>query len=238
MTKATNESSKGVAKAAKKKTTAKVSSSKTSSGGGPQRILDLVLSIETRSGDPNVPRKMVASLSGLKATTFPVTISGMKKKQGLIDYDKDFIRLTEAGRAKANAAEIEEIAMDNDTAQAEIKEKHKLGNGMAGRLFDLLKDGGAHDRNAVKEQLGCQSNGSFAVMICNLKKKGIIVYDRVTIQLADICFPLGRGGNSDCASEMSAGGAKPHPSAVDSFAIVPETTSSGECNSSNSMVSV
>jgi len=194
MTKTT--STKG-APAAKKATVTKSKKSPTKrggGGGGAQKVLDWALFYEARqNGDPNVARKVILSVSGVKPSTFTVLLSTMKTK-GLIEYDKEFIRLTEAGRSRADAsgAENGNTAMDNDSAQADIKEKHKLGNGKPGLLFDALVDGRVYNRVAIMAQIGCDNKGTFAVMISNLKKKGIITYDKTTIQLADMCFPFGR----------------------------------------------
>lgn len=161
-------------------------------GGGPQRILDICLTLERRShGDVNVPRRTVLALSGVKNSTFPVAISGMKKK-GLIDYDKDFIRLTDDGRAKANPGELPEISVDNETVQADIKKRHKLLGGNRGLLYDLLLDGRAHGRAAAAERIGCTNKATFAVALSNMKKDGIITYDKDTVSLTDMCFPKGR----------------------------------------------
>lgn len=154
---------------------------------GPQKILDFLLMQETQNTDPNVLRKAALAASGVKSNTFVVTLSGMKKK-GLIDYDKDTIRLTEDGRAKANPSAA---PVDNATTQIEIRDKYKVG-GKAAQLFDILLDGRVHDRTEVQRSIGCENKATFSVMICNLKKHGIIGYDKTTIQMADICFPFGR----------------------------------------------
>ena len=86
---------KNMAKSPPKKKTTSAKQKVSSSGGGnisasgaSQRILDLVLSIETSTKNPNVPRKMIASMAGIKSNTLPVTLSTMKKKQGLTSVDK------------------------------------------------------------------------------------------------------------------------------------------------------
>ena len=181
-------------KAPAKKTKASAKGSPARNGaGGPQKILDFALFLESRSGNPDVPRKQVLSMSGVKANTFPVTISGMKKK-GLIEYDKDYIRLTEQGRAKANP--VADISTDNCSAQEEVKQKFKIG-GKSAVLFDILLDGRVHDRETVIGGLGLKSKGSAAVMLCNLKKHGVIEYDKTTIKMTDLCFPFGRPDSED-----------------------------------------
>ena len=191
MAKASKDGSKP--KAAKKASSHK---GKKNTGGisGPQRILDFVLSMENRTGDPNVPRKMVVAASGVKANTFPVTISGMKKK-GLIEYDSSTVCLTEEGRSKANAASQMEV-FDNASAQDDLKEQFKIG-GKAGLLFDAMRDGRVHDRTTLAESLGITNKATLAVMLSNMRKNGIIEYDRTTIQLSEMNFPMGRPTTND-----------------------------------------
>ena len=174
---------------AKKKTTSKTWSSSPKKSSGPQRILDVILSIEMQGKGQDVSRKTVCSLSGVKPSTFAVTISGMKKN-GLIEYNKDTIRLTKKGRSMASYDE-NESPMDNTQMLDELKRKHKLG-GKAGQLFDLLKDGHIHDRSTLPQDIGCDNKNTLAVMLSNVKKTGIITYDRHTIQLSVMCFPFGR----------------------------------------------
>jgi len=154
---------------------------------GVQKILNYAFSIETLTGNKNVPRKQIASLSGVKSNTFPVTISGMKKK-GLIEYDKESIWLTDKGRSNANPVDT---PVDNSSTQADIKKKYKIG-GKAALLFDACTDGRVHDRAALAASVGCTNKATLAVMLCNMKKTGIIDYDRTTVQLTDLCFPFGR----------------------------------------------
>jgi Mn-dependent DtxR family transcriptional regulator len=191
MGKTTNDNNNKPKAPAKKSnpTKAKASSSPSRKGfGGPQKILDFLLFMETSTGNPNVTRKQVAAMSGVKTNTFTVTISCMKKK-GLIEYGKEFMRLTEEGRAKANP--VAGVSMDNGSTQDDIKQKFKIG-GKAAALFEILKDGKVHDRETVIGELGFGSKASAAVMLCNLKKNGVIDYDKSTIKLTDMCFPLGR----------------------------------------------
>ena len=64
-------------------------------------------------------------------------------------------------------------------------------------LFDMLTDGRVHDRESVVDPPGFKSKNSAAVMLCNLKKNGVIAYDKTTIHIADICFPYGRPGQTE-----------------------------------------
>lgn len=177
-----------------KKTSAQKSKSSSSfkkkSAGAPQTILNFALWFEQSSGNPNVPRKRMMAMSGVKANTFSVTLCTMKKK-GLVEYDRDTIRLT--GKGRASAKPVDKLPMDNGSAQKDIKVRFKIG-GKAASLFDQLTDGLIHDREAIIGGLGLKSKNSAAVMLCNLKKNGVIEYDKTTIKMTDICFPFDRPG--------------------------------------------
>ena len=173
-----------------KKTVSKKSRSSSKGGGGSavQKILDFCLFLERCSGTfgAGAPRKQVLAMSGVKANTFQVTLSGMKKK-GLATFDKDFIYMTTQGRAQANVADF---AMDNGSVQEQLKKRFKIG-GKAAALFDLLTDGLVHDRSSLLDGLGIKKNTG-AVMLSNLKKNGVIGFDKDTIKMTDMCFPFGR----------------------------------------------
>lgn len=155
---------------------------------GKQRILDCILAIEMQQKHHcSVPRKAIAACSGVKSNTFVVTLS-MLKKQGLIEYDTDSIRLTDKGRDKANPCAV---PLDNSLAQENMKLRNKLG-GKALLMFEALLDGHVHDRVALAKKIGCTNKATLSVMLSNLKKKGVLVYDCTTIQLSDACFPFGR----------------------------------------------
>lgn len=164
-------------------------------GGGSQRILDFVLAMEGKLNTLQIPRKTVMAASGVKSNTFPVTISGMKKK-GLIDYNKDFIMLTDAGRSKANPDAILQGGLDNESAQEDNIRRFKIG-GKALLLFNAMRDGQVHDRMALAEQVSITNKATLAVMLSNLKKSGVFLVTKTTIQLSDMNFPLGRPTEND-----------------------------------------
>lgn len=96
------------------------------------------------------------------------------KKKGLIVYNKNTIQLTEEGGGRAEP--VTNLPMDNGSAQEDIKTRFKIG-GTAALLFEQLADGLIHDRESIVGGLGFKSKNSAAVMLCNLKKIGVIEYD-------------------------------------------------------------
>ena len=190
------DEAKGIAKKLKSFS----SPSKKGAKSGSQRILDFVRCIERSSGNPNVPRETITVLCEIKPTTFSVTLSNMKKK-GLIQYNKDTVRLTEKGLYLANEDAV--FSMDNCAAQADIKAKFKIG-GKSALLFDQLTDGLVHERKSILDRVGFTNKNSAAVTLSNLKKNGVIEYDRSTIKMTGLCFPFGRPTKAAPAKEEEA----------------------------------
>lgn len=176
-------------KIAKKSTPTK--HSRSSAGGGPpadKRLLSCTLSMEQASGSPDASREKVGALAGVKSSTLAVVLSKLKK-QGLIEYTPTTIRLTPEGKTMADPG----IApMDNAAVQQDLKEKFAL-KGKAACMFDAMLDGKVYDRAALAAQVGITNKATLAVMVSNMKKKGAVdTPDSKTIQLSDLCFPLGR----------------------------------------------
>jgi hypothetical protein len=94
--------------------------------------------VVNRLKSPEIPRKMVMTVSGVKSNTFPMTLSTMKKK-GLILYNKDSIWSTEAGHLKACPDAIQDC-IDNETTQEDIIKRFMIG-GKALLLFNAMRDG-------------------------------------------------------------------------------------------------
>lgn len=173
----------------KKSSPSKKGSPGRNGASGPQRILDFIVAMEGKMNSKEIPRKMVMAASGVKKNTFPVTISGMKKK-GLIQYDTKSIWLTQDGRAKANPDAVLET-FDNESAQNDNIVRFKIG-GKALSLFNEMRDGKEYDRVSLAAKVGITNKGTLAVLLSNMKKKGVFSVTKTTLQLSDINFPLGR----------------------------------------------
>ena len=72
-----------------------------------------------------------------------------------------------------------------------LKEKYGKG-GMKGLLFDALLDGQAHGREDLMDLIGCSNKRTFANLVGALKKPKLVVADKSTVQMSDLCFPFGR----------------------------------------------
>lgn len=190
MTKA-QSSPQGKTKAAKKASSPKKYNGNGKAVSSKQRILDYLLIMEASTKKPEISRKQVMAAAGVKANTFTVALSNMKK-QGLISYNKATVSLEEKGRQMANADVTIELT-DNKAAQDGIIERFKLGgNGL--KLYNAIRDGRVHDRVPLAEQLGISNKGTYSVLLSNLKKKGIVIYGTTRVQLTDLSFPMGRDG--------------------------------------------
>ena len=168
-------------------------SSKDGKGGSSQKILNYCLWFESR--DQVASRQEIGRLLGIKASTFLVTLSVMKNKRGWLEYDRDTIRLTAAGRAKAMPMDVSSLTAHPGKTDEEVRtsiyKKFKIG-GKAMALLEALTDGGAHNRFATAASVGVTNKGTLAVMLSNLKKNGVIEYDATTIRLTDMCFASGK----------------------------------------------
>jgi hypothetical protein len=124
--------------------------------------------------------------------------------------ESSYIRLSDLGRAQVkpyqpNTTSTNNIGVSSPSAkmnriqqnanhekiQEDIKKKHKLMRRQRGMSFDLLMDGKDHNRAIAAQTIRCTSMASLAVMTSNMKKIGVIEYDKDTIRLSDMCFPLG-----------------------------------------------
>jgi len=160
--------------------------------GGPpahKRLLNCTLFMEQRSGSPEVSRQKVAALAGIESASLRFVLCKLKKA-GLIEYSSTTtIRLTPQGRAMADPGEA---PSDNASVQQDLKRKFAL-KGKAAGLFDLMLDGRVHDRTALAAQAGITSKATLYVTVSKMKTQGIVeTPDSKTIQLPDMCFPLGR----------------------------------------------
>ena len=166
---------------------------------GHQRILNFVLGMTNRYQGGSVPRTMVAEASGIKESSFKVTISAMKQK-GLIQYDPDSIRLTEIGRSNAQGGGNDKDGtgdttyteiVNNMSVQDDIKRRFRLG-GQYAILYDAIRDGDVYDRESLGNVFGLENKKSVAVLLSRMKRNGILEYDRTTVRLTDMNFPMGR----------------------------------------------
>ena len=140
-----------------------------------------------------VERPSRTLICGLAAITskgsFATTLLNMKKRGGLVDYDKETVWLTDQGK-KMLPADALRMPQSNDGMQAKLKEQVK--GKMARRIFDILTDGNAYSREEIASKLGVRDNNSLGTYISSLSKVSERVDGRKKIQLKKIAFPCGR----------------------------------------------
>lgn len=171
-------------------TTSKKKSGDAATKKGAQQVI-LELAAESYSlGEESLPRARLTQGTGLAAKTVTNNLAKLKQK-GLIECpDAQTLRLTPEGVRAAGS--LANAPATNAERQERLKEK-LTGKQLA--LFDLLADGGARDRDDVARALGYENKKTKAFV--NLKGKlssqGLLSYpDSRSMQLADLCFPLGR----------------------------------------------
>ena len=184
----TTSKPKAATKKAKTPAKHRRSSQKSGGSGANKRILGCMLYMESVIRSTEVPRKQVATLADVTASTLPSILSKLKTAN-LIEYSSSTtIRLTAQGREMADSADA---PSDNATVQENLKAKYL--NGKAVALFDAMLDGTVYDRIVLGNQVGCNNKTTLASLVSNMKTKGIVVTpDSKSIQLADLCFPYGR----------------------------------------------
>jgi hypothetical protein len=149
--------------------------------GGPQRILDFVFFMENKLNTTDIPRHQVMAASSVKPITFPVTLSGMKKR-GLIEYTKDTVRLTPEGRSQANRL----ASAATTTAGTTDREQHHHG----GRTMMTMASTTAqynHINSNITSNESAQDDiikrykiGGKALVVYNTLRDGR-VHDRLTV---------------------------------------------------------
>lgn len=131
-------------------------------------------------------------LDGPKSSAFTMASTRLRKKEFLTVSDDGFLHLTESGREVAGNADIEAPPSSNQEQHQRMQEslsaKQKL-------LFQHLTDGQPHSREYLARALCYESHkaGAFTMLLGRTKKLGYLDYiDKVSVQLTDMAFPLGR----------------------------------------------
>ena len=178
---------------AKKATKRSNARSRSTAGSGATSLDRIVQAIGSRVtvGDDRPDRKMImgiALMTNLKS--FNTTLLNIKKKKGLIQYDKNSVWLTEAGREYLGEDALAAPA-DNKAMQAKIRSEMIKGQ-KPRQIFDLLLNGEWWTKDEIAEEMGIPNNKSLGTYISSLSK----VYERdgASIRLLDMAFPFGRPG--------------------------------------------
>lgn len=118
---------------------------------------------------------------------------GLLKKAGLLSYGSaSTLELTQEG--------MDFVGYDADAAPATNDEFHSLikdvlPNKQAKQIFDLLVDGGVHDKKEIAMQipnLDMSKLSGFNKNLSKLSTMGYLDKTQTTMQLTDKCFPKGR----------------------------------------------
>jgi hypothetical protein len=136
------------------------------------------------------PKKRVAAMAEISSTTFPSLVSRMAKK-GLVEYGSTSEMLKITGKGLDQVDPID-MPTSNVEAQERVKEKLK---GKPLRIFEILQDGKAHEKEDIMKAIDCTNPKTFAPMVSReLKKHGYIEFPiKTSMELAEsVCFPFGR----------------------------------------------
>lgn len=165
-------------------------------GGAKQCLLDVIASLTTSplySSAKAVPRAKVEAymkVLGINGASTVRSVVGKSKVEGLICVDGKDIRLTEEGKKRSNILE-DMSSSSNEEYQRKKIASAKL-NDKAKMLLDFVKDGNAHSKQTVLDELGMKANSTWRAMLCALKRNEFIKIEADMIELSDEMFPLGR----------------------------------------------
>ena len=141
----------------------------------------------------NPPRELVARRAGYgnaKTPAFKMAIKRAEKRGQLDLSDKQAISLTELGSAEAPDV----AAVFGSNEQAHEKIKSELSPKMK-EAFDLLHDGQPCLRSTIASRLEYKSEKepAFKMLLNRIRDKGFLDFiDKFSVQLSDVCFPMGR----------------------------------------------
>jgi hypothetical protein len=157
--------------------------------GGAQEIILGLLAESAGVGDESLPRDRLVQGTGLSPKTVTNNLPKLKA-MGLVEYDAKTVRLTPRGIESTGAME------NAPKTNADIHERIKGGlKGKPLELFELMQDGGRHDRDWLAQQLGYddKTTKAFVNAIGKLSGQGLVQYpDPSSAQLADHLFRFGR----------------------------------------------
>jgi predicted transcriptional regulator len=173
------------------------SSAKSRDATSKKSAQEIILELAAESyslGNETLPRSRLTMGTGLATKTVINNLAKLKQK-GLIEYpDPKTIKLTQEGvNAVGTLANLPKTNADrHECIKKNLKGKHI-------NLFDLLLDGNIHDKNAIANALGydSQKTKGFVNLIGAMRSQGLVEYpDKQTVKLSDICFPFGRDSSA------------------------------------------
>jgi len=186
------QSKSSTAKAARAKKGGKTTTKKKSGGGGKKKpILDCLAEL-CSMGIKVAQRDQVIALSGYPKNSF-MTLIGILKKKGQVDYDNKTIQLTQKGIKEVGAENLE-APIDPEAMHARIMETYVKGKTPTA-IYELLKDGVARTREQIAKHVGCTNMASLGTHLSAMKSAGVLEYleePAKTVRLSDFCFPFGR----------------------------------------------
>lgn len=156
-------------------------------------ILSVLVELEGM-GITTPSREMVSAMSGYPKESLNTLLSKEKGKGNVVYPDAKTCRITPQGKAQVGG-DVHPVS-SNFEFHVRIKENFEV-TGMAGKIFDILSDGMAHDRHQVMAALQCTNKDSFNTYLSKLRSSGLL--ERIKgqnpmLQLTAFCFPFPRSG--------------------------------------------
>jgi len=140
------------------------------------------------------PRELVARRAGYGNAKTPAFKMALKRaeKRGHVDLsEKTTVALTDLGYEQVGSSPDQTLPSNEEThakIKSELSPKMNI-------VFDFLQDGQMYSRHSIALSLGYTSEkeAGFKMLMNRIRDKGYLEFvDKISVQLSDVCFPMGR----------------------------------------------
>ena len=141
-------------------------------------------------------RDLVSAMSGYKKESLNTLLSKEKGKGNVVYTDTKTCSITSKG--KAQVGDDVQPVTSNEEFHHRVKENFEV-TGVAGKTFEILADGMAHDRQQVMSAVQCTNKDSFNTYLSKLRSTGLLEKTKgqdLMLQLTAFCFPFPRSGDA------------------------------------------
>ena len=155
------------------------------------KVLNTVAAMKARLGKDSVERKKLPALTGYTGKSTIANALTKLKNQGWLIVSTTEVRITDKGFENADSSAFEgvNVPTSNEGFHDSVKAQYKL-KPKAIALFDAIADGRTYQKTDVATAIGCKMNSTFSNALTDLKKFGIIEFDRTTVRLTDDMLPV------------------------------------------------
>ena len=159
-------------------------------GNAGMKILNVAAKMKLTRNMDSLEREKISFFTGIKGKSTIANALTELDRSHMITRDSKTIFITKKGMELADVDDSNiEVPSTNEEYHKILKEQNKLRD-KACKFIDYLADGKRQDKKKVAEALGMKINSTFANMLTECKKHGMVEYDAKTIRLTDDMFPV------------------------------------------------